>query len=619
VALTREVAMSERSGAGGTGGPSGPTGGRHGPTGDVGGDRDTQDSHPTFDLRRYAERRRTAMLGERQPWESDAQECSEYVDPTRGRFDGNPSGTTVNPSNGGGRRSRRKILDSRATEDVRIAASGLSSHMTSKSRPWMQVDASIPELRDNHEVRLWTSAVTDEIRDTLAKSNFYKAMPSLYTEDLMFPSAVMLITEHPELFVNFNVLTWGTYAIGLDAFGEPDSLYRWFRRTARQLEQTYGRNNLPPAVRKCLADKPDQYFNVESLIEKNPNAEPGLGPMGLQARERRPWREIIWILGGMTETHGVMRIEGYYEQPFAVARFNPVGDEVYSSSPCLDALGDIKQLQYNHGQKLRLLDLMAEPPLGVPDVLQNRPASLAPRTKTYLPSSQSAQTVGPIYTPDPRGYQSVREEIQAGRAAIDDKLFRPLFLMLASLEDRERTATEIAERRDERATVLGPTVESITAETLDVTIVRVFRILERAGRIPAAPAVLANVPLKIEYTSILAQALKANAVASIERFFGFMAGVVQATGDVSHYDKLDTDQMADEYAIRTNVPPKIIRSDEAAAAIRGARAQQARLQQMASMAKPAADIATAATKMAETVPQDDSMLANLQASIGGGP
>src|SRR5690606_35819847 len=131
-------------------------------------------------------------------------------------------------------------------------------------------------------------------------------------------------------------------------------------------------------------------------------------------------------------------------------------------------------------------------------------------------------------------------------------LFYPLFLMLASLDDRDRTATEIAERRDERATVLGPTVESVTDELLDPIIIRVFRVLERRGRIAPPPPVLAEQPLKIEYTSILAQAMKASGITGIERSVAFVVGAVQATGNQALLDKIDFDQAADEFSTRVS-------------------------------------------------------------------
>lgn len=575
----------------------------------------TNGESETYKLRRYAESRKNALQMELEQWKTDCQQVARYVDPARGRWDTeNSSQTTAQTPS---KRSRKDIINSTATTCVRVAAAGFSSHMTSKSRPWFQVDASEPGLRDQYDVRVWSGEVTDQLRDTLAKSNFYKAIPMAYTEDVMFGIAAMLMPEHPDEIVTFHTLTYGTFAIGLNEFGEVDTLYRWFRKTARQIKQEYGEDVLPDNVKQALTNnKPDTYFTLHALIERNPDEKPGMGPLGLQLPKFRPWREMIWMSAGSAKGIGCLKVNGYYEQPFVAFRFSPVGDDVYSTSPCIDALGDIKQLQYNEGQKLKLGDLMAEPPMGIPEHLRNQPASLAPRSKTYLPASQVGQQAGPLYQPSANAYTVVTTEIRELEGRIRETLFYPLFLMLASLDDRERTATEIAERRDERATVLGPTVESITDEGLDPIILRVFRILERRQMLPPLPEALTNKPLKIEYTSILAQAMKASAVGGIERAFQFVAAQYNATQDPAVLDKWDADQAADEYATRLNIPPKIVRSDDAVQQIRAGRAQQAQMQQMAAMAKPALDATAAYKNLAETVPAEDSAADQIGAVMG---
>lgn len=569
------------------------------------------------ELRRYAENRRQSLLMERDQWLGDWTNVSRYVDPARGRYDG-PNTSQTSSTNTRQKRSRRDIINSTPTNCVRVASAGFSSHMTSKSRPWFQIDAANPTLRDQYDARVWTGETTEALRDALARTNFYKAIPMAYTEDIMFGVAAMLMPEHPDEVLSFHALTAGTYAIGLNRFGEVDTLYRWFSRTARQIRNEYPEAELPTPVQTALANKqPDTYFTLHALIEPNPDARPVMGPLGIQLPEWRAWRELIWMdVGGQSQL-GCLKQNGYYEQPFVAFRFNPVSDDVYSTSPCIDALGDIKQLQYNEGQKLKIEDLLAEPPLGLPETLRGKEASLDPRAKTYFPPSQVQGAVaGPLYTPNANAYTVIATEIRELEARIRDTLFYPLFLMLASLDDRERTATEIAERRDERATVLGPTVEAITDEGLDPIIMRLFRAMERRGELPELPPSMANVPLKIEYTSILAQAMKASAVNGIERTFTFVANQYAATQDPSVLDKWDMDQAADEYGARLNIPPKLIRSDEAVEQIRAGRAKQQQVQQVAAMAKPALDATAAYKNLAETVPQDNSAADQIGGAMG---
>lgn len=563
-------------------------------------------------LRQRCERRRAAMLTERTDWMPDWMQVTEYVDPARGRFDAAAAGTKKP------KRSRSKIINSTATRCVRVAAAGMSSHMTSKARPWFHLTTPDPAIGQLQHVKVWLDEVTEIIRETLAKSNFYKAMPVMYTEDMSYGVAAMLALPHDEEVVRFHPLTIGSYAISLDASGKVDSLWRCYKRTARQLVETYGVDDeesgarkpdpskLPDEVARAYRTSPDKEFTVESLFEPNPDAAPGLGAMGVQAPSLRPWREVTWLSGKKDDKHGVLRIGGHYEAPFVCIRFNPVGDDVYSTAPGVDTLGDIKQLQYLEGQKLKLIDLLAEPPLSVPDTMRNLGASLSPRARNFLPQTQHGIEVKPTYTPDPIAIQYITAEIREVEARIEDAFFYNLFLLLDSLGDQTgRTAFEIAERKDEKATVLGPTLEIVTDEGLDPTVIRTYRLLERAGRIPMPPQELAGVPLKIEYTSILAQAMKASGVVGIERTATFVANMAQF--DPGALDNFDADAAIAEYNDRTGGPARIIRSEDDVAAIRADRAQQQRMQQMAEMAPAIRDGAQAIKTLDESVPQPGSL------------
>ena len=552
------------------------------------------------------------MLAERSVWLPDWMQVVEYMLPAQGRFE-NLTGNTRRP-----KRSRAKIINGTATRCVRVAAAGLSSHMTSKSRPWFNLTTPDPAIGQLQHVKVWLDQVTLIIQSTLAKSNFYKAMPVCYTSDLAFGVAAMLVVAHEDEVARFHPLPIGSYAIGVDEHGKVDSLWRCFQMTARNIVAKYGRmlpngqrvpdeDTMPVAVVQAFRQSPDQTFTIESLFEPNPDAKPGLGPLGMQAEHLRPWREVTWIAGqGAESKHGILRQGGHYEAPFVCIRFNPVGDDCYSDAPGTDALGDIKQLQYLEGQKLKLIDLTAEPPVSIPDTMRNLGASLSPRARNYLPMTQNGAKIEATYTPQPQAIREVREEIREVEGRIEDQFFYNLFMMLESLGDQTgRTAMEIAARQDEKAAVLGPTLEIVTDEGLDPVVVRTYRLLERAGRIPEPPPELATMPIKIEYTSILAQAMKAAGVSGIERTASFMASM--AAVDPNIVDRFDADAAVREYNDRTGAPAVILRGDEAVDAIRQAKAQQQQMAQMAAMAPAMKDAATAVQTLDQAVPQDGSM------------
>lgn len=551
-------------------------------------------------LRQHCQRRKTAMLAERDLFVPDWQQVADYVNPYAGRF--------LRKKNAPGARklpSRSKIINSTATRAARTMSAGFMGGHTSKSRPWFRITTSDALLADRQDVKAWCDDVAQIIRDTLAKSNFYTALPKFYDSRHLFGVAAMACVEDVKEIVRFYVRSIGTYAIGLDARGLVDSLWYEFERTARQIQQEWGKDNLPAPVQQAIdSQRLDDKFMVQALIEPNPDAKPGITDAGT-----RPFRIVYWMDGKSDgDKHGCLEVGGDYENPALVARWVTEGPDSYGTSPALDALGDIKQLQYLEGEKLRIIDLLGRPPVALPDYLRNKGASLNPGERIYLTPSQTQQAVAPVYTPDARGLQAIMAEIATVEQRIAEAFYVDLFRMLDNLDDRQRTAYELSERKEEKIAMLGPALESLTDEVLDPVITRVYGILDRNNRLPPPPEALANQPVNVEYTSMLAQAQKAAGLGTIERTIGFVAQLAAATQNPSVFDKIDLDQAIDEFANGSGAPARIVKSDEDVQAKREADAQQQQMMQAAQMAPGIKDMAQAMTSIAGTVPKRGNLI-----------
>ena len=77
--------------------------------------------------------------------------------------------------------------------------------------------------------------------------------------------------------------------------------------------------------------------------------------------------------------------------------------------------------------------------------------------------------------------------------------------MSAAIERRQqavRSATEIAERRDEKRVMPGPVLERLRDDLLEPLIGRVFQVMARAGQIPPPPSLMLDgLRLQPEYVS----------------------------------------------------------------------------------------------------------------------
>jgi hypothetical protein len=148
--------------------------------------------------------------------------------------------------------------------------------------------------------------------------------------------------------------------------------------------------------------------------------------------------------------------------------------------------------------------------------------------------------------------------------------------MISSDTRSDITAAEIAAREQEKLLMLGPVLERMHDEHLDILLQRVFGILQRAGRLPPPPENFTSPGLAVDYISPLAQAQRAIGTKSIERLLGFagnLLGAYPTLGDV-----INAEAAVRNYSDLIGAPPEVLRSPEEVAKINEAR-QQAQQQQ----------------------------------------
>ena len=174
-------------------------------------------------------------------------------------------------------------------------------------------------------------------------------------------------------------------------------------------------------------------------------------------------------------------------------------------------------------------------------------------------------------------------DIQDVRGRIQGSFYADLFLMLANQTDSRMTATEVAERHEEKLLMLGPVLERLQNEMLDPFIEMVFTRMMEAGVVPPPPPELQGQDLNVEFVSMLAQAQRAVGTNSIDRFVNTLGQVATIKPDV--LDKMDSDRWADIYSDMLGVDPQLIVPSEQVALVRQARAEQQQKQQQMEQAQ----------------------------------
>jgi hypothetical protein len=568
--------------------------------------------HPNAtDMRERRDRRMTGLAAVRKPWEPVWRDTAELISPVRSPFLWETSSQGKDPNIG-----NTKLLDRHGTWAWRVMTAGMTSGLTSASRPWFKLEAEDSDLMDDHDVKVWFSEVQKRMYSALARSNYYAAVRAGYGEMGMFGQEGCLMEQGRTGIVNFP-MQQGEFWIGLSSELAPDTLYRRCEMTVIQLyqrfvKQRYGDTSFLPQGIKDAYDKGDYgaIHDVRHSIEPNYDAQPGKAD-----RHNMPFSSCYWLNSCKETGKEFLEVGGYREQPFWAPRWDPVGSATYSSCPGSDALGDLRELQMTKLRKGQARDFVVKPALRAPYALQNAQKALLPGGVSYM-SAVDKDAFGPLWVVDPRVIGLLTAEQQELHQAVDLMMYVDTFLAITNAEGSSyKNIEEVQALKDEQVTQLGPVVERALGEKLTVGVDRCYNIMNRAGQLPPPPEALHGAPIKVVFVSILAQLQRAQGIRQIERFVGF-AGNVGAVQPQA-FDKVNWDKTMDLYGDAVGVDPTMINSDQFVQKVREARAKQEAAAQAAATAQPAAaaakDGAAAAELLSRTRvdPNGETMLSRV--------
>lgn len=542
--------------------------------------------------------RKAAMWSERSSWDSHWREISQFQQPRLGRF-------FVTDRNQGNKRHQH-ILDNTALYASRTLAAGMMSGMTSPARPWFKLALRDRELMEHGPVKHWLHRATGLMLSIFASSNTYRALHSCYEELGLFGTWASFVLDDFDTVIHHYPMTVGEYALATDHRGVVNTLTREFQMTVGQLVQQFGKDNCSQTVRDIF-DKGllDTWVSVVHMVEPRTKRD-------TRKRDNRnmPFSSCYFEIG-KDNWDKYLGESGFERFPALCPRWTVTGNDIYGQSPGMDVLGDVKQLQQEQLRKGQAIDYKVNPPLQIP---------------TKYKGAQQARLPGGVFFVDALSQQGgVRSafevnldlshllaDIEDVRDRIRQGYYADLFLMLANDSRSGVTATEVAERHEEKLLMLGPVLERLHNELLSPLIDMTFERMARAGLLTGAlqpPQELEGMELKVEFVSVLAQAQRAVSAGGVDRLLGTVSSL--AVGKPEVLDKIDFDQVIDDYAEMYGVNPEIIIPDKDVAAIRAQRAEQLAQQQAAAAAPQIVETAKTASEI-----DQDGMLSVMQGLQG---
>ncbi|MDH7973694.1 portal protein [Sphingomonas sp. AR_OL41] len=526
-------------------------------------------------------RRVTGLKALRQPYEEEWREIARYAQPSRSRF-------LNSEQNRNFKRSNKAIYNSHGILSFRTLTGGMTSGLSSPSRPWFRLTPYDQDLAGDSAAKAWLAEVERRMYAFLSGTNFYAAVKGGYAEMGMFGTEACVMVDHPDRGAVCHALTAGEYWIGLSNASVADTLYRRVPMTVHQAVQNFG-DKVSARVRTLYdSARYDQQVQVMHGIEPNDEQVPGL-----MTAAGKPWRSVYWDEQDSGK-EAMLRVEGFDEQPFWAPRWDTIGGDTYGTSPGFDSLPDMRELQLQTRRKTQATARLVNPEKIVPASVK-----LTGEAGNVVSASQvdASHVIVPYEVPH-QAIQAIMGDVERCAEAVDRLTYADLFMAITNMQGiQPRNIEEIASRNEEKLTQLGPVIERVNSEKLEVAIDRTFAIMSRKRMFPPAPEQLQGAPVKVDFVSILAQMQRMVGLGQIERTVSFIGNLAAQFPEAG--DRLDIDATVDDYADRAGAPPKIIRSLKDAQGMRDQRAHDQQMAKMAAMAPAAQQGADAARLMSE--------------------
>ncbi|MGO4339863.1 portal protein [Labrys sp. KB_33_2] len=558
-----------------------------------------------------------ALANQRTQWEAVWQEIATYCLPDTHRF--LPGSSSLNPSAYDNfaqapvavERGRQRFDDT-AMRAVDRLASGMESLVTPQSEKWHGLAATDPLAPEESDEE---KEYFERYRDYMfavrynPRSGFIGAHQKALRSAIALGTGISFAEENlgassAAAPVLYRHLPLSQCYLAVDAQGEPDTLYRKFTMTARQMVQQFGPDKLADQVVRAAENQAekDRAFTVIHAVQ--PRQETGMGAgSGGGTNRKAPFASFYLDRDHMK----LIGESGFYEFPFIVYYWAPVDvDGPYAQSPVMLAMADIKGLNAIRKLSLRGLQGYMDPPWGVAhDGVMNRP-NLNPGKINYRAVSQDGRQLIVPLQPGARP-DFVNEILAAERQTINDSLYVSLFQIL--IQNPNMTATEAMIRANEKGELLGPAGGRIQiAMGRDVD--RLAGIMERKGAMQAGsplepPDSLKGREFGARFTSPLDRLRRSQEGIGIQRTLSTVLPLAQV--DPSVVDNFDLDAIARTVTEIEGAPHRILKTTEERDAARQAKQQMQQAQAALEMAKTGGE---AAKNLMPAVGQAAAILGN---------
>lgn len=478
----------------------------------------------------------------------------------------------------------QKTFDGTAVNALNTFTASMKSILIPTNTKWCRLKPSNPRAEENDTTKRYLEYVNDLLFKMryAPDSHFTSESTTQIRQMGIYGQAAWFVDDVPGQGIKYRSIGMDEIFCDTNRENIIDVVYRKYELTARQAVQEFGRRSSSKMI-EAAEKNPDRVFTflhaVEPRQDRNPKAKDYTGMAVASYHVNLDDSELIYE-------------SGYRVSPYMVPRYEILPGSVYGNSPALKALPDILTINEIGKTALRSAQLSANPTLFVSSDIRN--ASRIGQPGAIIKGGLDANG-RPMAAPLEYGnnLQITLEMQQAIREIIEKAFLVPLFQSLTDVKNA--TAYEVQERIQEKASLLAPTSEMVSAEWLVPNIRRELDIAASYGYLDDVPDELFyDGSIDIEFESPAVHMQQATSINGLMEWLTNVIGMAQASPSV--LDIVDFDKAARAIADYKGVSTEIIRTPEQVKELGDMRASQ---EQAAALLQAAQPVSQAAKNFSE--------------------
>lgn len=429
-----------------------------------------------------------------------------------------------------------KLLDCEPNIYLVWLAAGMMSGMTNPSREWFSLGTDKGVWGETPEEAEYLKKRRERIEIRLHKGGVYLTLFKMYMELPAVGTYVFLVEADPVDGIRTIPFTIGETYLGMGPRGKIDTFGVVHWMTPREMEKEFG-DKCPEHIRNRAnnARSALERIAVYQLIEPNYRRNPD----SLESKNKA-FRSVYWTPGW----NEYLRESGYDHFPVICPRWDLKHyNSVWGTGPGWVTLGSIKALQKVTADECLAVELGVKPPLMADGAMAASEINIKPGGISFKNQTNAADTfLKPVFQ---AGIDISKAELLVAKVKnlLKSQFFVDVMMTMLSDPKNGQTATEVAEKVQERLTIMGPVLERLVQECHKPLIELVDAINEQQGMYDdlQVPESLQGREIKISFNSVFHEAQKASGTRAVDLLmnsFGAYANIKPEILDLLDADKL---------------------------------------------------------------------------------